>query len=212
MYICGHQRPHHRVLKPPGGESHDIFGAHANQAQEMPHRNTNHLQSSVFGDNVAAAGMTPNRKYGHQGGGGASTIVFGAGEDNMEPRKIKDYQRSNIFGDKNEPNNLTGSTGIRRYNTSGDGQDPSYLTGTSGIRRYNASGDGIEPSYLTGNSGIRRYNAANGLAAGNPITGEGYVNGSPDTNTIGEQNENGQQNGSGVRIRNPPGGHSTRLW
>lgn len=96
-----------KVLKPPGGETHDIFGTGGDSHEDVnvSRRNRNYLKSNVFGADATDSSQTqdsPKQKHG-----------------------------------------------------------------------------------------------------GNPITGEGYMNG----NSNVEAKENGQP-----RVRNPPGGHSSKLW
>lgn len=178
-----------RILKPPGGASSDIFGTNASNGQDGAGRRANNYnKSNLFEDGSSTA--TPAEQASEnrrQAGNGTISSIFGGPDltPYQTPRKVKDYMKSSVFGTNNalKEDQLNGNHTVLITDKKTDEGDQE-------------SADS-ENSTDSANSGSLKQ------GGGNPITGEGYN---------AEVKDEGGSFLPAVKVRNPPGGHSTKLW
>ncbi|GAB6025700.1 hypothetical protein CHUAL_011684 [Chamberlinius hualienensis] len=190
LVMNGYHKPHHRVLKPPGGETHDIFGTGNsdayNEATEASRRarsvnHQNQLQSRIFDPIPYTNGNS--KTNGSANGNGTCQ---------------KQEEEDKIVGEAEELEEIS-LNGDEADGAKKDVEEQQPRRIVKDHMKSTVFGDWYEGGQNT----PRRQSA--GYGGGNPITGEGYANG---------QLPNGDQNESpnNRRGRFPPGGPTSNLW
>ncbi|KAG8178740.1 hypothetical protein JTE90_003462 [Oedothorax gibbosus] len=198
-----------RIVKPPGGECSDIFGASPATSPNGEHPSTPRksnksfmLHSNIFTP-PDSTDSTPTSPNGTNGKLLDTTVrLFGGEVQNETPRKVVDRQRSSIFEDEVDSSSRPGSvknTPARKPQINPITGIPIHENGTNG---HSNGTNGVHSNGGTPNGGTPNGTHSNG----------GTPNGHSNGYSNGHTSPDSPMNGSARAYRNPPGGKSSGIF